>query len=110
MDLRINKIFKEEISGDISFTESDGILGLIFGTTKYTKNDMRSTWHLGIKRGIEIGLRRAGLESQKIELDKNTINEKHKEFLEKFYQLAAEYQCAIQYHPEMGMVIVDRKP
>ena len=33
---------------------------------------------------------------------------KHKEFLERFYQLAAEYKCAVQYHPEFGMVVVAR--
>jgi hypothetical protein len=30
----------------------------------------------------------------------------HKEFLEKFYKLAEEYNCSIQYHPEVGMVAV----
>jgi hypothetical protein len=107
MDLQINRIFQEEMSCDTSFTESDGILGLIFGAEKYSKHDMRITWHSGIKRGIEIGLRRASLEGQKIELNKNTTSEKHKEFLEKFYQLSAEYQCVIQYHPETGMCIID---
>ena len=81
---------------------------MLFGTNLYTKQEMRETWDRGIKHGIEIGLRKASLEGQRIELTHNTTNEKHKEFLEKFYQLAAEYKCAVQYHPEVGMVVVAR--
>lgn len=109
MDLRIERIFREEMKGDTSFQEKeDSGLSFLFGTTKYSKQEMRETWDMGIKRGIEIGLYRASLEGQRIELNRNTTNEKHKEFLEKFYQLAAEYNCAIQYHPEVGMVVVAR--
>ena len=70
---------------------------------------MRETWDRGIKYGIEIGLRKSSLEGQRIELNQNTTDGKHKEFLEKFYQLSDEYKCAIQYHPEIGMVVVDRQ-
>jgi hypothetical protein len=109
MDLRIERIFKEEMQGDTSFQEKESGLSLLFGTNKYSKQEMRETWNRGIKHGIEIGLRKASLEGQKIELNKNTTNEKHKEFLEKFYKLSEEYQCAIQYHPEMGMIIKSHK-
>ncbi len=108
MDLRIERIFWEEMKGDTSFQEKECALTLLFGGIKYSQQDMRETWHRGIKHGIEIGLRKASLEGQQIELDQNTINEKHKEFLKKFYQLADEYKCAIQYHPELGMVIIDK--
>lgn len=108
MDLRIQKIFDEEMSGDTSFQEKDSTLSIVFGTNNYTKKEMRETWHRGIKHGIEIGLRKASLEGQRIELGHNTTNENHKEFLEKFYKLAEEYKCAIQYHPEFGMVVVAR--
>lgn len=108
MDLRIERIFKEEMQGDTSFQEKESGLSLLFGTNKYSKQEMRETWNRGIKHGIEIGLRKASLEGQKIELNKNTTNEKHKEFLEKFYKLSEEYQCAIQYHPEIGMIIISR--
>ena len=83
MDLRIERIFKEEMQGDTSFQEKESGLSLLFGTNKYSKQEMRETWNRGIKHGIEIGLRKASLEGQKIELNKNTTNEKHKEFLEK---------------------------
>lgn len=107
MDLRIEHIFREVMQGDTSFQEKESGLSLLLGT-KYTKREMRETWDRGIKRGIEIGLRKASLEGQRIELNNNNTNEKHKEFLEKFYQLASEYNCAIQYHPEVGIVVVDR--
>ena len=108
MDLRIEHIFHEEMKDDKSFQEKKHPLSLLFGGTKYTKQDMKQTWQRGIKHGIEIGLRKASLEGQKIELNKNTTDSKQKEFLEKFYQLADEYKCAIQYHPEFGMVIIKR--
>ena len=108
MDLRIEHIFREEMEGDTSFQEKESGLSLLFGTNKYTKVEMRETWNRGIKHGIEIGLRRASLEGQMIELNHNIPKGKHKEFLEKFYQLADEYKCAIQYHPEVGMIVVAR--
>jgi hypothetical protein len=108
MDIRIEQIFNEEMKGDTSFQDKDNFLSFLFGRNKYTIQEMRETWNMGIKHGIEIGLRRASLDGQIIELNHNTVNDKHKEFLEKFYQLANEYACAIQYHPHKGMVIIDR--
>lgn len=108
MDLRIEHIFREAMRGDKSFQEKESGLSLLFGTHKYSKQEMRETWGRGIKHGIEIGLRKASLEGQRIELTHNTTNEKYKEFLEKFYQLATEYKCTVQYHPEVGMVVVAR--
>lgn len=110
MDTRIEHIFYEETKNDKSFCEKDHFLSALFGGTKFTKSDMRDTWKKGIKHGIEIGLRKASLDGQKIELNSNTINPKQKEFLEKFYELAKQYKCAVQYHPEFGMVVVDRDP
>ena len=107
MDLRVEYIFKQEMDGDTSFQDKGEFLGTLF-PTKYNNKDMRETWHRGIKHGIEIGLRKASLEGQKIELNQNTPDGKHKEFIEKFYQLADEYKCSVQYHPEFGMVIVAR--
>ena len=106
MHLRVEHIFSEEMKGDTSFQEKENGLSFLFGANKYSKQEMRETWDRGIKHGIEIGLRKASLEGQQIELNNNTTNKKHKEFLEKLYQLSAEYKCAIQYHPEVGMVVV----
>lgn len=108
MDSRLEHIYREEMKDDKSFQEKEHPLSLLFGGTKYTKKDMKQTWKRGIKHGIEIGLRKASLEGQRIEINHNTPDGKHKEFLEKFYQLADEYKCAVQYHSELGMVVVAR--
>jgi len=108
MDTRINNIFFQEMKGDKSFQERESPLSLLFGRTRYSQEDMRETWHRGVRHGIEIGLRKAGLDGQAIELDQNTTDAKHKEFLEKFYALSKEYNCAVQYHPEAGMVVITR--
>jgi hypothetical protein len=109
MDSRINHIMNEQELNDKSFLEKDTKLGFLFRSNKYSKQEMRDTWFRGIRHGLEIGLFNASLEGQKIELGKNTGNEKHQEFIKKFYELADEYNCAIQYHPVHGMVIVTRK-
>ena len=31
-----------------------------------------------------------------------------KEFLEKFYKLADEYNCQVQYHPKHGMTVITK--
>ena len=108
MDARINQIFLEEMKGDTSFQEKENFLSLLFGTDKYTKHEMRDTWERGIKRGIEIGLRKASIEGQKIELNQNTKEGKNKEFLEKFYKLAGEYNCFVIYHIKYGMIVINR--
>ena len=106
MDLRVEQIFFEEMYGDTSFQEKESGLSLIFGS-KYSQTEMRKTWNLGIKHGIEIGLNRSSLKGQRFELNYNTKEEKQKEFLEKFYKLAEEYNCAIAYHPKVGMCVMD---
>jgi len=109
MDLRVNHIFQEEMKGDTSFKEKKTGLDILFGRAMYHQHEMLETWNKGIKLGISLGLKRASLEGQKIELNQNTLDKKHKEFLLKFYELANEYNCAIQHHPELGMVVVSRK-
>ena len=108
MDLRIETIFAEQMKGDTSFNDNSAssIIEVLFGVN-YSNHDMRDTWNSGIKHGIEIGLNVASLEGQKIELNHNTPEGKNKEFIKKFYKLAEEYKCAIQYHPKKGMIIMD---
>jgi hypothetical protein len=108
MDGRIEQIMSEQELNDKSFLEKDSLISSLFGTNKYTKYEIRETWFRGIRHGLEIGLHKASLEGQKIELGKNTGNEKHQEFIRKYYELAEEYGCAIQYHPVHGMTIVVR--
>lgn len=108
MDLRIERIYSEEMSGDNSFQKKENWLSLLFDGNRYTRKDMRETWENGVKTGIEIGLRRGSLEGQRIELDDNTIDVRQREFLNRYYALAEEYGCVIQYHPDFGMVVVSR--
>ena len=110
MDLRIETIFWEEMKGDTSFRDNSpsSIKEFLFGVS-YSNLHMKETWDMGIKHGIEIGLNRASLEGQRIELDNNTKEGKNKEFLKKFYKLVEEYECDIQYHSKIGMVVIDRK-
>lgn len=107
MDLRVKHIFDQEMKGDKSFTETEkGFFS--FGPPSYRQSEVRRIWHAGIKHGIEIGLRRASPQGQAVELNANTPEGKGKEFLEKFYKLAQEYQCEITYHPVLGMIVRER--
>lgn len=108
-DLYIEKIFMEETVGDTSFQNETNFLDFLFSRKKYTDEDMRKTWDRGTRRGIEIGLSRASVEGQRVELHNNTTSERHKEFLRKFYELADKYNCAIQFHPIYGMMIVTQE-
>jgi hypothetical protein len=111
MDARIEIIMDEYRRNDKSFQEKESAFELMlrpFGK-KFTKREMRDNWHMGIRHGIEVGFYKASLEGQRIELYNNITNPRHKEFLDKFYALAAEYDCAIQYHPQHGMIVESRK-
>lgn len=108
MDIRIENIFAKEMQGDTSFLDKGSSLIRLFGRSSYSDMDMRETWHKGIKHGIEIGLNRTNIQGQVIELNNNTPEGKNKEFLKKFYKLAEEYKCAIEYHPQKGMIVIDR--
>lgn len=108
-ETRINIIMDEYRRNDKSFQEKESAFELMlrpFGK-KFTKKEMRENWHMGIRHGIEIGFQKASLEGQKLELNSNTKNPKHKKFIDKFYELVDEYNCSIQYHPHHGMVILD---
>lgn len=108
MNERVEHIFYEEMRGDTSFKEQESGFSLLFGGSKYSRHEMRETWEKGIKHGIEIGLRKASLEGQRIELNQNTTDSNHLAFLEKLYRIAEEHNCAIQYHPVLGMTIISR--
>jgi hypothetical protein len=107
MDLRVNHIFDEEMKDDKSFQEKNSLLSIILGRNKYTKRELKETWERGIKHGIEIGLRRGSIEGQRIELTRNTTIQRHIDFIEEFYHLASHHNCAIAYHPEYGMIVID---
>jgi len=109
MDMRIEHIFREEMKDDTSFKESSGIFSFL-SRKNYSAKEAREIWHQGIRRGIEIGLRRASIEGQRIDLVRNTQDARAKEYLTNFYQLCADYGYAIQYHPEVGLIVINTKP
>lgn len=108
MNIRVEHIFTEEMSGDTSFKNDNSMLSVLFGGVKYSSKEAKEIWDSGIKHGIEIGLNRANIEGQIIELRKNTSSDKHNLFIKEFLELSNKYNCAIQYHPKVGMVVVDK--
>jgi hypothetical protein len=109
MDVRMEEIYSQEMKGDTSFREKSTGLELFFGVNYKHKAELKKTREQGIKLGIEIGLRRASLEGQKVEMYQNVKDERQKEFLDKFYALCGEMGFGIQHHPQHGMIVVDSK-
>lgn len=97
LQYRVEKIFKEEMEGDTSFTEKVTGLGLLFGPTKYSQAEAKDIWDKGIKLGIEIGLRRAN--------DSIKAAPEDMQFLREFYKLSGKYNCRIAFHPREGMIV-----
>lgn len=106
MEARVEQIFFEEMRNDTAYQGRESVLELIF-PVRYNKDDMRRTWHLGVKHGIEIGLNRASIKGQRVNLFNHAATPKQKEFLEKSYALSEEYNCQITYHPRYGMLVMD---
>ena len=101
-DVRIFHEIQNARKNDKSFTEK-GLFGM---TPKFSQHEVRDIYFdamgLGIMRGIEIG----SINGQQIDLY-NSTNDKQREFLDKFYKLVEEYNCAILYHPNNGMQVID---
>jgi len=102
-DVRVLKAMLDLRLNDSSFTEK-GFLGF---TKNYSQAEVRDIWFQGIELGINTGLNMATLEGQRIEIDNNIQNERHRLFYDEFLKLSTEYNCAIQYHPELGMCVID---
>lgn len=109
MDARLDMLMYDIKKNDKSFQEKETFLSLLFGGHAFTQNEMRDTWFMGIRRGLEIGLNKASLEGQKIEIRNNIVNDRHKEFYNEFLKLSERHKCQIQYHPSHGMCVVDLK-
>ena len=108
MSTKIDYLMSEILRGDNSFKERSTPLEILFGRNKYTKEEMRKTWESGIRHGLEQGLYLASVEGQRVELYGNAQTPRQKEYLDKVYALAAEYNMAIQYHVQHGMMVIDR--
>ena len=104
MDLFIQIQVENIKETDTSFTEK-GLFGI---TPKFKQSEMRETWFLGISEGLEIGMRLASLAGQKVTLDNSPKTEMQTKFLQELADISKKYSCAVQFHPEHGMCIVDR--
>lgn len=104
-DARVFKAIQEAKKNDKSFTEK-GFLGM---PIKYDQSEVRKIWFDAMTLGMIKGLEMSGLEGQRVDLFNSCKDERQKEFIKKLYELSAEYECAVVYHPVEGMCIVDRK-
>ena len=105
-DVRVFHAMQEARRTDTSFTDR-GFLNMF--PPKYKQHEVRDIWFKAMALGMEEGLRMGTLQGQKIDLFNNCKEHRHKEFLEKFYKLASDYNCAISYHPNEGICVIDLK-
>jgi len=82
---------------------------LMFGSKSdwYKREQVREIYLRAIEFGIETGLTKASLEGQRLELFSNSPQ--HTEVLEELYRFLSERNIAIQFHPHLGMVVVETK-
>lgn len=102
-DPRVFKRMSEIKKTDKSFTEK-GLFGL---PIKYTQDECREFWFNAMTLGMIEGIKIASLQGQRIDLFNSCKEPRQKEFLQKFYKLAEDYNCAIVYHPHEGMIVAD---
>jgi len=102
-DPRVFYAIQEMKRTDTSFTDG-GFMGMF--PPKYAQHEVRKVWFDGISLGMQEGLRMGTIQGQHIDLFNNCKEPRQKEFLEKFYKLADEYNCAVVYHPR-EMVVMD---
>lgn len=87
---------------NISFLET-------FIRRRYNDEDLKREFYSGLREGIFIGFEKSSLDGQKIELNLNIKNIRHKEFIDKFYSLCDEYKCDIQWNEKSGLCVIDKK-
>jgi len=94
---------------DKSFTEKPSFWELLLGKSNLiSQEEAREIWFKGRETGMRDGIHMVNLEGQRIMLDNSPKTRLQNEFLQKHYELCAKYGCAIQFHPEHGMCVVDR--
>ena len=102
-DPRVFHRMQEIKKTDKSFTDK----GLFGFPIKYHQHECREFWFQAMALGMNEGIKIGSLQGQRIDLYNSCKEPRQKEFLEKFYNLAEEYNCAIVYHPHEGMVVLD---
>lgn len=103
-DPRVFAAITEAKRTDTSFTDT-GLFGM---KPKYKQSEVREIWFNAMELGMLEGIRIGSLKGQQMEL-MNQTDPRKKEFIKKFYKLAKEYNCAISFHPDFGMQIIDLK-
>jgi hypothetical protein len=106
-DPRVFYAIQDARKTDKSFTEKENFFTVLRGGLSYSQTEVREIWFTAMALGMHEGLRMGSMQGQRIDLTNSCKNSRQKEFLEKFYKLADEYNCAINYHPLEGMQIVD---
>jgi len=102
-DPRVFYAIQEAKRTDKSFTER-GLWGI---PIKYNQSECREFWFQAMQLGMQEGLRMGSIQGQRIDLFNSCNEPRQEEFLEKFYKLAEEYNCAIVYDPIRGMCVLD---
>ncbi len=106
-DPRVFHAIQTAKRNDNSFKEKESLLTLITGGIKFSQSQVRDIWFQAMELGMEKGLEMGSREGQRVDLFNSCKVPRQKEFLEKFYKLAEEYNCSIMYHPTDGMCIRD---
>lgn len=87
--------------------ESKGLFGGLLNSTNYgdwrKKNKVFTN---GYATGLEEGLRDS-FNTDKLINAMDLKDERHKEFYQKFLELASSYNCKFTFHPLHGMVLED---
>jgi hypothetical protein len=106
-DPRIYRAIQEAKLHDKSFMEKENFFTILQGGINYSQAECRDFWFGAMALGMQEGLRMASLQGQRIDLFNNCKTPRQEDFLNKFYDLAEEYNCAICFHPVEGMIVMD---
>lgn len=106
-DPRVYNAMQKARLTDNSFKEKENIFTLLFGGIKYSQSECREFWFQAMEIGMMEGLIMGSVDGQRIDLYNNCKEQRQKDFLDKFYKLAEEYNCAIVFHPIDGMIVMD---
>lgn len=102
-DPRIFKAMSEIRRNDKSFTEK----WFIGFEPTYKQREVREIFFDAIAHGMKIGLKIASVEQQLADTSETCTNPRYREFYDKFLELAHQYNCAIVFHPQQGMGVMD---
>ncbi|MCK9445676.1 hypothetical protein M0Q50_02160 [bacterium] len=106
-DPRVFYAIQEAKRTDKSFMEKENVFTIFTGGIKYSQDECREFWFHAMTLGMQEGLRMGSIQGQRIDLTNNCKDPKQMEFLVKLFGLCEEYNCAIVFHPNEGMIVTD---